>query len=858
MIARCLFRLFWVFVILALMSACAPTATETPIDTEIPVTTEEAATHVTVEEPGSSGLRTTRIVVDGEPSEWETYNILATDPAGDHSRGGFDIAAVRAFANDTFLYVLIETHQPATDFVQLDLDIRSGPRSFVISFWPGSNQPAFMGEVTTGEWKEVGEVAGSASALGEVIEIKIPLFYFDDVSNLELRDVRPMNGICCGAGWYAIDEIQPVHIPQLDETESEADLAEMPPRICGEKIVPPVPFGSLETAPIRFTETGYAAEWFVAPGPFNMPQEILLSPQGDILVYAVRGHTLSKLANDGTITLIADDVYGYLGDVDAEGNVYLHMHPDGRITRVSPEGYKQIIVQSPQLRTDCDSGFGIGPDGNLYVAVSRCKDKSDLYRVTPTGKITYVTEVPQLQAIRTAPDGRFLAASWDEVYEISLDDFTLTSLGKIPGRGVSPGGLAVDDAGRIYISTGNRGTSGEIYRMDTNGKFTLLAEVPENGLSGIEWLPKTGEIVGGQLRQGGVIAVSSDGILREIVSGNGIITPMAMAFSPCGEMALPNDDGGMMTLIDPRGTVSWFMDYLSFIPPDPYVAFAPDGTLYASEAAPGLFPVRVGVRTSLNPSLQTLIEANYPSGLAYQSDGILLVSETSADRVLAVRQDGTYSVYVDGLHFPTALALDLEGNLYVVVAPDGLQLPTDHPPTNGDKIIQVKPDGSQTIFARLANVRAIAFGPDGNLYAATGNALHRISLRDGKIARLAEGFEDSVGLAFDLAGNLYVSDEHANGIVRMNGFPQGALRGMVTDATGAPIESARVQVLSVDPIVVGQVVFTDEGGRFSLFAAPRTYAVIVSKDGYQMSRQENIALQAGQETTVDSIMQANN
>jgi sugar lactone lactonase YvrE len=804
--------------------------------------------------PAQKGIQ---IVIDGDPSDWEVYGALLNDPRGDHKRGGFDIAAVRAFANDAFLYVLVETHEAAADFVQLDLDVRSGGRSFVISFWPGSNQPAFIGEMTSGVWKEVGEVAGSASALGKAVEVKIPLFYFEDVSNLELTNVRPMNGVCCGEDWYAIDEIQPVKIPQLGETEPEVALAELPPRICAEKNAPPLPFGSMKPAPIRFAEMGYVAEWFVAPGPFNMPQEILLSPQGDILVYAVRGHTLSKLADDGTITLIADEVYGYLGDVDAEGSVYLHMHPDGRITRVSPEGDKQIIVQSSQLRTDCDSGFGFGPDGNLYVAVSRCKDKSDLYRVTLAGQIAYVTEVPQLQVIRTAPDGRFLAASYDEVYEISLDDFTLTSIGKIPGRGISPGGLAVDDTGRIYVSTGNRSTSGGIYRMDAGGKFTLLAEIPENGLSGIEWLPQTGEVVGGQLRQGGVIGVSPDGTLREIVSGNGIITPMAMAFSPCGEMALPNDDGGMLTLVDPSGAVSWFMDYLSFIPPDPYVAFAPDGTLYASEAAPGLFPVRVGVRTPLNPSLQTLIEANYPSGLAYRSDGVLFVSETSAGRILAVRQDGASSVYAEGLHFPTALALDLEGNLYVVVAPDGLQLPADHPPTNGDKIVQVKPDGSQKTFARLTNVRAIAFGPDSNLYATTGNALHRISLEDGKTTRLAEGFEDSVGLAFDLAGNLHVSDEHANGIVRINGFPQGRLSGAVTDVAGVSIEGARVQVTSVDPIVVGQVVFTDAQGRFSLLAAPRKYSVIVSKEGYQTLRQENIITQPDQETSLDSMLQVN-
>jgi len=62
---------------------------------------------------------------------------------------------------------------------------------------------------------------------------------------------------------------------------------------------------------------------------------------------------------------------------------------------------------------------------------------------------------------------------------------------------------------------------------------------------------------------------------------------------------------------------------------------------------------------------------------------------------------------------------------------------------------------------------------------------------------------------------------------------------------------ARVQVLAVDPIVVGQVVFTDTAGRFSLPAAPCTYAVVVTAPGYQLVELSDVVVTTDWETTLE-------
>lgn len=626
-----------------------------------------------------------------------------------------------------------------------------------------------------------------------------------------------------------------------------------------EKPISPVIFGSFAPVQLEFLQPGLSAEWFVAPGAFNMPEEVFIAPDGGILVFAVRGNTLYRVSEKGAISIVAEKAPGYLGDIDSKGNVYLHMHPDGGVTRISPDGQVATIVQSEEIRTDCDSGFGLGPDGNLYLALNHCSDRATLFQITLEGKITKLAdEITQLQAIRSTPDGRLIAAGWNSVYEISLTDYSLRRISRIsmsPSfQGISPGGLAVDTQSNIYVSTGSRSTNGEVYQIDSKGKVRLIADIPQNGLSGIEWLPSTGEIVGGQIRQGGLLAVGPNGAIREIVSGNGLVTPMGMAFSPCGELAVGNDDGGMMVLIDPQGGVSWFFDYISFIPPVSFVAFGPDGTLYTSEAAPSLQPVRVASLSRGGQRLQTFTDAAMPSGLARRRNGAVIIAETGAGRITQVNSDGSKTVIAEGLVSPQALALDAEDNLYVVTGTGGDKPFYGHVPTQGDTILRITPDGIITTIAQPGWVSALAVSSEGELYATTPDGVERV-LQDGTMQTIVRGVANPMGLAFDLAGNLYISDAWANGILRIGGFPQGMIRGVATDAQGQPVAGARVQILSDWPIVAGQLVTTDGQGGFLIRVAPRIYTVTISAEDFKTQSLAGVVVVAEQDTVLRPVLE---
>lgn len=583
----------------------------------------------------------------------------------------------------------------------------------------------------------------------------------------------------------------------------------------------------------RALEPGYSAAWFVAPGPFHMPQEIMRTPSGDLWVLAVRTQTLYRLARDGSVTTVATNVDAYQADMDAAGVAYLHGQPVGAIYRVAPDGTKTIVAQSSELRSACDSGFGIGPDGNLYVALDRCAGISELIRITPAWVITHLKDgLPPLNGLHTAPDGRFLAAGNNRLYALSLADYTLTLLAQIPTCCISPGGLTTDEAGNAYLATNARQPSGHLYRVVPDGSATLLAQIPRSGLSGLDWLPDTQEVVGGQLRQGNVLAVSRAGAIRQIAAGNGLITPMGMAFALDGDLAVACDDGGMMARVTRQGEAKWFFDYTSFTPPMPFVAYVADGTLYASEGAPGF----TGQIISLPPGAVTpgrYVYADWPSGLALDRTGALLVSETLAGRIVRINPDRTAAVIAAGLTLPQGLALDAAGQIYAVTGKGNAQLNETFPvPSMGDTIVRIGPAGQAVTVTQLMDAAAIAFTPGGDLFAAAGRRVYRIAA-DGSTSPFADGFDQAMGLAFDLVGDLYVADAWQNGIARITGFPQGAIAGRVTDArTGRPIPAASLAVVTGLPVVLGTQLVADADGRYGLPAAPRAYTVTATGAGH--------------------------
>jgi sugar lactone lactonase YvrE len=123
----------------------------------------------------------------------------------------------------------------------------------------------------------------------------------------------------------------------------------------------------------------------------------------------------------------------------------------------------------------------------------------------------------------------------------------------------------------------------------------------------------------------------------------------------------------------------------------------------------------------------------------------LFVCQYGSSNIVEVTPGGTQSTFGSVPATGAAsLAFDVAGNLYAG-AYDG-------------NIYKFTPDGSRSVFAPGTFALSMAFDPSGNLYTvAFGSTVTEIST-NGTKSTFATGLADAFGLAFDRAGNLYVTE----------------------------------------------------------------------------------------------------
>lgn len=156
-----------------------------------------------------------------------------------------------------------------------------------------------------------------------------------------------------------------------------------------------------------------------------------------------------------------------------------------------------------------------------------------------------------------------------------------------------------------------------------------------------------------------------------------------------------------------------------------------------------------------------------PTGIAFDRDGRMFVTNRAEGEVYEVFSDGTRAIYATGLGIATGIAFDAEDLMYI-----------------GDRsgtIHRVRGMGDVEVFTVMEpSVAAyhMAFGTDGRLFVtAPGLASHDavyVVDHEGFDEKFRRGFGRPQGLAFDKAGNLYVAAcyKGRHGIVQIS--PDGS------------------------------------------------------------------------------------
>ncbi len=706
----------------------------------------------------------TEIVLDGDPSDWTDYDILI-DSRFD-ARGDVEITGLRVFANDSYLYVLVEIDAAGIGaYAQLDVDIN--PRDGLPEFMANARQGQSilnLGRFENGERFE-SEIGGEL-ATGSAFEMRFPLQAFGDTVP-ERVAVRVMGGTCCGPEWVMIDGTLPARVVVVDEVEmpflAQADLHRRDSAFCKCQ----EPAAKHGEAPHINVPAGYRAEYFVAPSGLNCPSDVAVTSTGTIYVTSRRNGRILEISEDGETTVYCEaSVYSI--DLDARGRLYGYDMPSGQIFSITRNG-PRVIAQVPE--TACESTLAVAPDGTLYIGHNFCSGDvqatgATIYRIKPGGGEPEVLFAGWefVNALDVDSHGNLYAASENALFSINPSNGQLRQIRD--HTHTSFHGLVVADDGTLYFSTGDFAESGGVFRVSPEGITTELAAFSRNGIEGIA-LTADGGLVGVQRAIGGLQRIRPDGTIEVLVEPNGLTSPQSLAISPCGDVLVVNDEAGWSSVVCEDGTVRVFAKMCSFQPPQTCIAFSTEGWIAAGESAPG-FPSLLNVylpngrHTTRSTALENV------SGVAVAADGTIFASVTGEGRIVSVSTDGTIHTVVNGLQLPQGLALSSDGTLYAIVGGEahrGEGVFTI--PLTGDSVIQVNADGSTQMLAWLEGAAALAIGPDAVLFVAAADGVYRISA-PWFAEPFATGFTKARGIAFDEQGRLYVADDFENTIIRIS------------------------------------------------------------------------------------------
>lgn len=220
-----------------------------------------------------------------------------------------------------------------------------------------------------------------------------------------------------------------------------------------------------------------------------------------------------------------------------------------------------------------------------------------------------------------------------------------------------------------------------------------------------------------------------------------------------------------------------------------------------------------------NNGLATSAQLYFPSGVAIDAAGNLLIADTSNSRIRKVTPAGLITTFAGNgtpgsggdngpatsaqLLIPESLAIDADGNLYIAeyygvrkVTPAGLITTFA-----GNRISGFSGDGGPAISAQLREAKGVAIDAAGNLYIGdSGNNRIRKVTPAGYISTVAgngtSGYSgdnspassaqlnEPYGVAVDAAGNLFIANSASDRIRRVEAvnvattiFPQVVVGG---------------------------------------------------------------------------------
>lgn len=367
--------------------------------------------------------------------------------------------------------------------------------------------------------------------------------------------------------------------------------------------------------------------------PFHGTNGIAFGPDGRLHVAEFLSGRISAVdLTTGEIEVIVplDGVVQSPDDLafGADGSMYITDLVPGRVWRRDPLGEYTLVSDEVKV----PNGIACAGD-RLFV--NEMRPGGRLLELFPGGgePVVLANDLPMGNAMQLGPDGHLYYPHMltGEVYRISPDGGTP----ELVADGVHvPVAVRFDREGVLLILSS--GAEGEITRISSDGRRQLIT----TGVFGLDnaAVDDDNRVYVSSFAGGGIAEVHPDGRIRQIVP-QGLVGPYGVTADPAGTVHVADH----YRIADDR-TIRFTHGIVA------------DGDQLHMTSQYG--EVRTG-RTVRAEGLRC------PLGVAVRDDGVLVVAETAAGRVIAIDADDTVTVVAEGFAEPVDVAFDTARRCFV-------------------------------------------------------------------------------------------------------------------------------------------------------------------------------------------------
>ncbi|KHO54303.1 MAG: Ig [archaeon GW2011_AR21] len=416
-----------------------------------------------------------------------------------------------------------------------------------------------------------------------------------------------------------------------------------------------------------------------------------LGPNGEIYGYT-KSDVLVLQSKDEEPKTIATG-FSTITDLvrDKEGNLYVSDWDLGTITRIKPDGTKQLLSSALNQKDPIELGFA--PDGTLYADEGIGKfSQID----TNSGTLNKINWFGGTDSIHPT-DFTFLSNGKAYFVDPTHNNIMRVDLQKEEVELVIRGGgnsraLDVGPDGAVYIgeSNGYPFYSSKILRIQPDGSSEVYAENLDaiidlsfalNGNMFVVTRYRRGMECGGS----SVLLVTPEHEVRTLKSWNcldpGARGLWSISVDPKTGLAVAYDEGNSeLVSVDENGDIAVLPNSFSFDTKSVYLDHAPDGTLYATETNKKNFETgplveRNIIRFDDNGNPKIVADFNHigcctTENIAISPNGTIYVIgyklEGNDMSLWRVTNEGEKILLSDKLPIdPLAIAIDVEDNIYL-------------------------------------------------------------------------------------------------------------------------------------------------------------------------------------------------